>query len=70
LLPEKGKIGPSGCGRSAGARIGALAGTGELLVSRTVRDLSAGSGLIFEDLGMRRLKGLPDDTNVFRVRVN
>jgi class 3 adenylate cyclase/pimeloyl-ACP methyl ester carboxylesterase len=60
----------SGMAVHTGARIGALAGTGELLVSRTVRDLSAGSGLIFEDLGMRRLKGLPDDTNVFRVRVN
>lgn len=37
-----------------GARIGALAGTGEVFVSRTMRDLSAGSGLIFEDLGITR----------------
>lgn len=52
-----------------GARIGAMAGPGEVLTSRTVRDLSAGSGLVFEDLGAHRLKGLPEDTNVFRVRV-
>jgi class 3 adenylate cyclase len=50
-----------------GARIGALAGPGEVLTSRTVRDLSAGSGLVFEDLGARQLKGLPEHTNVFRV---
>jgi pimeloyl-ACP methyl ester carboxylesterase len=60
----------SGMAVHTGARIGALAGTGEVLVSRTVRDLSAGSGLIFEDLGMHRLKGLPDGTNIFRVRAN
>jgi hypothetical protein len=34
-----------------GARIGALAGPGEVLASRTVRDLPAGSGLTFESLG-------------------
>jgi class 3 adenylate cyclase len=50
-----------------GARIGALAGPGEVLASRTVRDLSAGSGLMFEDLGVRQLKGLPEETEIFRV---
>ncbi len=50
-----------------GARIGALAGTGEVLVSRTVRDLSAGSGLRFDSIGAHRLKGMPEDTEVFRV---
>jgi class 3 adenylate cyclase len=50
-----------------GARIGALAGPGEVLASRTVRDLSAGSGLMFEDLGVRQLKGLPEETDIFRV---
>jgi hypothetical protein len=34
-----------------------------------VRDLSAGSGLVFEGLGLHRLKGLPEDTEVFRVKV-
>jgi pimeloyl-ACP methyl ester carboxylesterase/class 3 adenylate cyclase len=57
----------SGMAVHVGARIGALAGPGEVLASRTVRDLSAGSGLQFEDLGARRLKGLPEDTNIFRV---
>ncbi len=43
-------------------------GAGEVLTSRTVRDLSVGSGLVFEGLGPRRLKGLPEDTEVFRVK--
>ena len=50
-----------------GARIGALADAGEVLASRTVRDLSAGSGLTFESCGLQRLKGLPEDTEIFRV---
>lgn len=57
----------SGLAVHTGARIGAMAGTGEVLTSRTVRDLSAGSGLRFESLGAHRLKGLPEDTEVFRV---
>ena len=44
----------SGMAVHTGARIGALAGTGEVFVSRTMRDLSAGSCLIFEDLGITR----------------
>ncbi len=57
----------SGVAVHTGARIEALAGAGEVLASRTVRDLSAGSGLIFESLGPQRLKGLPEDLEVFRV---
>jgi class 3 adenylate cyclase len=57
----------SGMAVHTGARIGALAGAGEVLASRTVRDLSAGSGLIFESLGPQRLKGLPEDVDVYRV---
>jgi class 3 adenylate cyclase/pimeloyl-ACP methyl ester carboxylesterase len=57
----------SGMAVHTGARIGALAGAGEVLVSRTVRDLSAGSGLTFEGLGPRRLKGLPEEIDVYRV---
>ena len=45
----------------------ALAGAGEVLASRTVRDLSAGSGLTFESLGPQRLKGLPEEVDVYRV---
>jgi pimeloyl-ACP methyl ester carboxylesterase/class 3 adenylate cyclase len=57
----------SGMAVHVGARIGAMAGPGEVLASRTVRDLSAGSGLLFEDLGAHQLKGLPEATNIFRV---
>jgi pimeloyl-ACP methyl ester carboxylesterase len=58
----------SGMAVHIGARISAMAGAGELLASRTVRDLSAGSGLTFEDLGSHCLKGIPEAVNVFRVR--
>lgn len=50
-----------------GARIGALAGAGEVLASRPVRDLSAGSGLTFESLGPQHLVGLPEAIDVYRV---
>ncbi|MCH9642955.1 MAG: adenylate/guanylate cyclase domain-containing protein [Actinomycetia bacterium] len=57
----------SGVAVHIGARIGALADAGEVLASRTVRDLSAGSGLTFESLGPQHLKGLPDEVDVYRV---
>jgi len=57
----------SGLAVHTGARIGAMAGAGEILASRTVRDLSAGSHLRFEALGPQRFKGLTDDIAVFRV---
>lgn len=57
----------SGLAVHTGARIGAMAGPGEVLASRTVRDLSAGSALRFESLGAHRLKGLQEDTEVFQV---
>jgi class 3 adenylate cyclase len=50
-----------------GPRIGALAGPSEVLVSSTVRDLVAGSGLRFEDAGEHGLKGVPGSWRVFRV---
>jgi class 3 adenylate cyclase len=46
-----------------------MAAAGEVLTSRTVRDLSVGSGLVFEDRGAHRLRGMPEDTEVFRVKV-
>ena len=52
---------------SIGARISALAGPGEVLVSRTVKDLVAGSGLRFEDRGEHQLKGVPDPWGVFAL---
>jgi class 3 adenylate cyclase len=50
-----------------GARIAALARPGEVLVSSTVRDLVAGSGLAFEDAGEHELKGVPDRWRLYRV---
>ncbi len=50
-----------------GARVAAEAGPGEVVVSSTVKDLVAGSGIRFVDLGMRALKGVPDDWRLFRV---
>ena len=47
------------------ARVGALAGAGEVLVSGTVKDLVAGSGIAFEDRGTRELKGVPDEWRLF-----
>jgi class 3 adenylate cyclase len=58
----------SGIAIHTGARIGALSGAGEVLASRTVRDLSAGSGLKFESLGPQRLKGLPEDVEVYQIK--
>jgi class 3 adenylate cyclase len=50
------------------ARISSNAGPGEVLVSSTVRDLVAGSGIDFDDRGMARLKGVPDEWRLFAVR--
>jgi pimeloyl-ACP methyl ester carboxylesterase/class 3 adenylate cyclase len=50
-----------------GARVGASAGASEVLVSQTVKDLVAGSGLSFEDAGDHELKGVPDRWRVYRV---
>ena len=58
----------SGMAVHVGARIGGLAQADEVLASRTIRDLSAGSGLQFESLGAQKLKGLAEETEVFRVR--
>jgi pimeloyl-ACP methyl ester carboxylesterase len=49
------------------ARIGALAAPGEVLVSRTVKDLVAGSGIAFEPRGVHVLKGVPDDWELYAV---
>ncbi len=50
-----------------GARIGSLAEPSEVLASQTVRDLTAGSGLVFEDGGEHELKGVPDRWRLYRV---
>ena len=48
-----------------GARVGALAEPGEVLVSRTVTDLVAGSGIEFADRGSHALKGVPGEWQLF-----
>jgi class 3 adenylate cyclase len=50
------------------ARVAALANEGEVLVSRTVRDLVVGSGLNFEDRGPHELKGVPEDWQIYAAR--
>ena len=58
----------AGLGVHIGARVSAQAGAGEILVSSTVKDLVVGSGLEFEDRGVRALKGVPDAWRLFAVR--
>jgi class 3 adenylate cyclase len=57
----------AGLGVVIGARVGALAGPSQVLVSQTVKDLVAGSGLVFEPAGEHELKGVPDRWNLYRV---
>jgi class 3 adenylate cyclase len=58
-----GKI--SGIAVHTGARVAAHAGPGEVLVSSTVKDLVAGSGLDFEDRGVHELKGIPGEWRLY-----
>jgi class 3 adenylate cyclase/alpha-beta hydrolase superfamily lysophospholipase len=51
-----------------GARVAATAGPGEVLVSSTVRDLVAGSGLTFDDRGAHHLKGIDEPVRLFAAR--
>src|ERR671932_740796 len=51
-----------------GARVAALAGPGEVLVSSTVRDLVAGSGIAFEERGEHELKGVPGRWRLYAAR--
>jgi class 3 adenylate cyclase len=60
-----GKVG--GLGVVIGARVGSKAQGSEILVSPTVKDLTAGSGLTFEDAGEHELKGVPDRWRLYRV---
>ena len=50
-----------------GARVSALAGPGEVLVTSTVRDLVTGSGIEFTDRGIQELKGVPGSWHVLAV---
>jgi len=61
-----GKVG--GIAVHIGARIAEAAGPSEVLVSSTVKDLVAGSGLDFDDHGIAELKGIPGDWRLYTVR--
>jgi class 3 adenylate cyclase len=57
-----------GIGVHIAARVGAKAQTGEVLVSSTVKDLVAGSGIAFSERGTHTLKGIPDEWRLFAVQ--
>jgi len=57
----------AGMAVAIGARVGALAGPSQVLVSSTVKDLVVGSGLSFEDAGEHELKGVPGRWRLFSV---
>ena len=61
----EGKV--TGLAVHVGARVASAAPGGEVWVSRTVKDLVAGSGLCFEDRGEHTLKGIPDTWRLFAV---
>jgi len=56
-----------GIGVHIGARVSALAGPNDVLVSSTLRDLVIGSGLDFEERGAHALKGVPGEWHLFAV---
>jgi hypothetical protein len=56
-----------GIGVHIGARVSALAGPNDVLVSSTLRDLVIGSGLEFEERGSYELKGVPGEWRLFAV---
>ena len=57
----------AGMAINIGARVSSLAGPGEVLVSRTVKDLVYGSGIEFADRGEHTLKGVPGDWQLYAV---
>jgi pimeloyl-ACP methyl ester carboxylesterase/class 3 adenylate cyclase len=62
--------GLAGIGVHIGARVAALADAGQILVSGTVKDLVAGSGIGFDFLGTRRLKGVPGEWPIYLVQTS
>jgi class 3 adenylate cyclase len=57
----------AGIAVAIGARVSARAAAGEVLVSQTVKDLVAGSGITFEDRGLAELKGVPGQWRLYAV---
>jgi class 3 adenylate cyclase len=60
-----GKV--AGIAVHTGARVAAQAAPGEVLVSSTVKDLVAGSGIAFQDRGQHELKGIPGEWRLYAV---
>ena len=58
----------SGIAVHIAARIAAIANPGEAFVSKTVRDLTIGSGLTFEDRGIHQLRGVPEEIHLYAMR--
>jgi class 3 adenylate cyclase/alpha-beta hydrolase superfamily lysophospholipase len=58
---------PGGIAVNIGARVAAEAQPGEVLVSQTVKDLVAGSGITFEERGLAQLKGVPGEWRLYAV---
>ena len=70
VLAEIGKVGGStieGLAVHLGARVASAASGGEILVTSTVKDLVAGSGLRFTERGAHTLKGVPDVWHLYAV---
>jgi len=63
---QNGKV--AGIAVNIGARVAAAAGPGEVLVSGTVKDLVAGSGIEFEERGVHDLKGVPGEWRLYTAR--
>jgi class 3 adenylate cyclase len=61
---------PTGVAVNIGARVVSLANPGEVLVTRTVRDLVAGTGLRFADRGTHQLKGVPGNWELFTANAD
>ena len=64
---EQTRDGISGIAVHIGARVASLAHPGEVLVSQTVRDITAGSGLVFTAAGEHELKGVPEPWKLYRA---
>lgn len=60
----------AGLAVNIGARVASKAGAGEVLVSQTVKDLVAGSGLPFQERGTETLKGVPGEWRLFALAGN
>jgi pimeloyl-ACP methyl ester carboxylesterase/DNA-binding winged helix-turn-helix (wHTH) protein len=68
LVGESGDVRVSGVAPLVGAQVANAAAPGEVLVSSTVKDLVAGSGINFTDKGLHTLTGVPGDWRLFAVR--